>query len=316
MLRSNYRATAALAAALTAGAAALCAVPASAAPVAASAPAAGPVTLSPFSAFTTGNVLYANAAQLATPSVASAEVAQSAAAAAGGGSKLIRADQLGVPTSAGGGTTGYGHGAGANVGLLQSQTVPGQVLLTHVDATSPGTASTDNSTLLPVSLSPLATASVIPGAATASPTATATTCPTTGTTLSSGTSRAANAKVATLSPTEDLASLGSTSSTTSTTKLVGADAQGVESQSVSQLAPLSLLGGLVTVDVLTPVALTTVADGTPGTASVSYGAVDANGNPVPLGTPVLTLTIAGQSETLTAQDLLGKGLEIGPRRTR
>ncbi len=77
---------------------------------------------------------------------------------------------------------------------------------------------------------------------------------------------------------------------------------GLMAQTNQVIAPVGLLGGLVTVTVLGPWHLRAVATGIPGQAYVQYGPNGAVGS-----TPVVSVSTAGVTTTVTLQQILGPG---------
>jgi len=279
-------------------------------------------TPAPYSALSTGTVVYANALNLgSTADVLKAELAQSAAAVNSAGSP-DSTDQLGQPLVAKSltGKTSYGHGAPANVGLLAGAGAQPQLALGAADATAPApSTATGQSISLP--LSPLLSADLIPGTAAAN-TKADNSCVTGNTPISTGTGHAANAQVlpvtipiAGINTGISVLNVGGTVDSTSTTSLIApqsADANaGLQSQTIQTVAPITLLAGTpaaLTINVLADVELQAAAGGTPGSASTAYGFVDKTTHqPVSDNTPVISITAAGSTTELTTQQLLGNG---------
>jgi hypothetical protein len=77
---------------------------------------------------------------------------------------------------------------------------------------------------------------------------------------------------------------------------------GVVSETRQTIAPVTLAGGAITLELLGEWALRAIATGKPGGARVEYAPVGAGPT-----TPVLTLTIGTSSVTLTTQQLFGPG---------
>ena len=272
---------------------------------------------SAYSAFSTGDILYANAANLPPVDVAKASTGQSAAGVAIG-SALTTKDQLKQPLlkAAQAGKTAYGHSAGVNVGLLGGLSDPPQVAETLVEATSPEpSAKSGSAGSIPAA--PVLTAEILPGSAAANTTADGSCV--IGKDISRANARVANATVVDAGAAAVVGVLGGTSETTSHTKLIAptkADGSVVNSgksgllgETTLTLAPLTLFKGTpleVKIEVLKDIRLSAAAGGVSGTSVVSYGAVGAINT-----TPVVKLTIGGQTQTLTSQQVFGdKGIVL------
>ena len=279
-------------------------------PAAASAPAPAAVgalagvSASPYSAFSSGDIVYANAADLPPVDVAKASTGQSAAGAALHGATLTIADQMKQPllSKSTSGKTAYGHGSALNVGLLGAVNAKPQIASTLVEATSPAPSSATGGNTVP--LAPLLTAQVLPGSAVANTTADGSCV--IGKDLSRGSEHVVSATILDAGAAAKVGVLDGTSDTTSRTALYKPSATGnygVLGETTLNLAPLTLLKGTpieVKIEALLPIRLTAQSGGVAGTAKVLYGAVGASGT-----TPVVKVTIAGNSQTLTSQQVFG-----------
>lgn len=288
---------------------------ATAAPIASSARTAiaATTTTAPagYSGYSTGDGIYANAANLPPGDIAKASLGQGAAGVNTSGSLTIR-DQLDQPllSLSTAGKDAYGHGAGLNVGLLQASSAPPQVAESTAEAVSPPPEGPVNSSAVSIPASPLLTASLLPSSAQANTTS-ANTC-VIGQPISTGTGTVATAQVLNTSGFTALATGGAVTST-STTELVtpvtatgtkvGSGTAALLTQTVENIAPLTLFGGTpaaLTIKVLAPLRLATEAGGLPGTSVVSYAFVGVGPTD-----PVVSISGGGQSTTLTSQQLFG-----------
>lgn len=255
-----------------------------------------------YSAFSSGDILYANAANLPPTDVAKASTGQSAASVGEHGGALTLADQLKQPLLAAStaGKTAYGHGSALNVGLVGSLSSQPQIASTLVEATSPAPSSKTGGNTIPAA--PLLTAHVLPGSAVANTTADGGCV--LGKDLSNGAAHVVDATVLDAGAAATVGVVDGTSDTLSRTALFKATTNyGVLGQTTLNLAPITLLKGTpleVKIEVLRPIQLTAQAGGTPGTAKVTYGAPGASGT-----LPVVKVTIAGQSGTLNSADVFG-----------
>jgi uncharacterized repeat protein (TIGR01451 family) len=272
---------------------------------------------SPYSALSDGTLVYANAANLPQVDIAKVGLGQSGAGAAVpsglGTSDQLLQPLLGKSTA---GKTAFGHGTGAGVGLLGSQTAPPAIALTTAEATSPA-PSTATSQLATIPLAPVATADITPSSATANTTADGACV--LGKDISNGAAHIVNAQAVT-SGAVSVVGLGGTSDTTSRTRLitptkangstVTTGKSGLLGQTTQVLAPITLFKGVpgaeTTITVLGPLQLSAAAGGVPGTSVVSYGVVgkgDAD--------PVVTITNGGNTTSLTSQQVFtGAGVVI------
>lgn len=294
-----------------------------AAPVAASAaplPVLAASGGSSYTGFSNGTLEAVNALNLPPTDVARVGLGQSAAGVQLPGplGSAATADQLKQPLliAAKAGKTAYGHASGANVGLLSAQTSTPQLTQTLVEATSPKPSSAKGD-LLTLPASPLAYAEVLPGAAAANTTADGACV--TGKDISSGDASIANAKVLDAAPTATVLTVDPVSQTISHERLVqptkadgttvASDNSGLLSQTTETLAPITLFKGTpaeLTIKVLGPIQLSVAAGGLPGTAVVSYGMPGKSGT-----LPVVSVTVGGQTQMLTADQVFGaKGFVI------
>jgi uncharacterized repeat protein (TIGR01451 family) len=280
-------------------------------------------TTSPYAGYSTGSVVYANAADLPPTDVAKASTAQSAAGVAENGRTLTLADQLAAQPllvkKPAAGKTSYGHGAGLNVGLLQGRSDAAQIAPIIAEATAPAPSKDTGQELLGIPAAPLLDAHVLPGNAQANTTSDHQ-CVATGSPISEGDAHAANAKVLDAGGGTVVGTVNATDDTTSTTSLanpttaagapIASNGKALASQTTQNLAPIILFAGTpleLEVDVLKPLVLEAVAGGVPGSAHVHYGVPGLSGS-----VPVLTVKFGGQTQTLTTADLLGgEGLVIG-----
>lgn len=255
-----------------------------------------------YSAFSSGDIVYANAADLPPTDVAKASTGQTAASVGVHGGALTLADQLKQPllSKSTSGKTAYGHGSALNVGVLSPLSSQPQVAETLVEATSPAPSKASGGNAIPAA--PLLTAHVLPGSAEANTTADGSCV--LGKDLSNGHAHVVDATVLDAGPSATVGVLDGTSDSTSRTALFKSTSNyGVLGQTTLHLAPLTILKGTpleVRIEVLRPIQLTAQAGGTPGTAKVSYGAPGASGT-----TPVVKVTLGGQTTTLTSQDVFG-----------
>ena len=277
-------------------------------PAGAAAPRTGALPLSvagstAYSAFSSGDILYANAANLPPADVAKASTGQSAAGVGVHGGTLTIADQLKQPllSKSTSGKTAYGHGSALNVGLLGSLSSQPQVASTLTEATSPAPSSAKGGNTIPAA--PLLTANVLPGSAVANTTADGGCV--LGKDLSNGAAHVVDATVLDAGAAAKVGVVDGTSDTLSRTALFKSTSNyGVLGQTTLNLAPITLLKGTpleTKIEVLRPIELTAQSGGTPGTAKVTYGAPGASGT-----TPVVKLTVAGASAIdLTSQQVFG-----------
>lgn len=264
-----------------------------------------------YSGYSTGDAIYANAANLPPADVAKASLGQGAAGVATTGSLTVR-DQLGQPLLAADptGRTAYGHGSGLNAGLLQPSSAPPQVAESTAEALSPPPQGPVTSQLVSLPLSPLATATLLPSSAQANTTA-GNAC-VLGRPISTGSGGVATASVLTTGGVSVLATGGAVTSTSQTSLVtpvtatgapVGSGTAALLTQTTESIAPLTLFAGTpaaLTIKVLAPLRLAAEAGGLPGTAVVSYAFTGVGPTD-----PVLSISGGGQSQTLTSQQLFG-----------
>ena len=267
---------------------------------------------SAYSAYSSGDIVYANAANLPPTDIAKASTGQSAAGVGVAGGALVTTDQLQQPLLAASkaGKTAFGHSSGLNAGLLTTVTAPPQITQTLLEATSPAPSSkTGNTAVIPAD--PLLHVNVLPGSATANTTSDGSCV--LGKDISNAAAHVADATIVSAGAAATVGQLDSTSDTLSRTRLitptkangstVTTGKSGLLGETTLTLAPLTLLKGTpveIKIEVLKDIRLSAAAGGIAGTSVVSYGAVGATGT-----TPVLKLTIAGQSQTLTSQQVFG-----------
>jgi uncharacterized repeat protein (TIGR01451 family) len=274
-----------------------------AAPASAAVGAPTAASASPYSAFSSGDIVYANALNLTTD-IAKASTGQSAAGVGVHGGILTIADQLKQPLLAKStsGKTAYGHGSALNVGLVGDVSSQPQIASTLVEATSPAPSSATGGNTIPAD--PLLTAVVLPGTANANTNADGSCV--LGKDLSNGSEHVVRATIVDAGAAAVVGQLDGTSDTLSRTTLVknttGAK-YGVLGETTLTLAPLTVLKGTpleVKIELLKDIRLTAQSGGLGGTAKVAYGAVGAVNT-----TPVLKLTIGGNTQTLTSQQVFG-----------
>ncbi|MGI9157419.1 MAG: hypothetical protein ACR2FG_12435, partial [Marmoricola sp.] len=302
---------------------------ASAAPVTAAALA--PVPAGSYNGYSSGDVTYANAANLPGADIAKASTGQSAAGVASPNGTLTTSDQLGATTTKPGqpllltksktGKTAYGHGTGLNVGIGGATTSapPNAVAASTAEATSPPPSSATK-TAVQIPADPLLSANLLTSTANANTTSNGSCV--IGKDISNGLARVADANV--LTPTKGMPSvigLGGTSQslsrtllvkpTTAAGKTVSNPNSGLLSQTTQALAPVTLFAGTpaaLKIEVLGPLQLSAEAGGQPGTSVVSYGVQGASG-----ADPVLRITVGtGKPMELTSQQLFGNGGVVLP----
>lgn len=289
----------------------LATVPLSALPASAATPGEALAATGGHGGYSTGSTTYVNALNATDPDVAKVSLAQSAAGVTVD-EELVTQDllQSSILTADAAGKNAYGHGAAANVGLLQAEDAPPQVALSTAEALSPPPSEQATSELLTLPAAPVATAQLLPSTAQARTTSLTSICPDTADGLiSEGTAEAANAQL--LSPAEgqNVLGVGGTVSSVSQTGLVapaaGATGSGLSSVTTQSLAPLTLFEGIegaeTTIEVLHQLQLSATAGGTAGSGEVFYGFVDASGERVPDSEPVLLVN----GEGLTSEQVLG-----------
>lgn len=252
------------------------------------------------------------------PDVARLSLAQSAAGVAIG-EPLVDSDLLdsSILTADETGKNAYGHGAAANVGLLQSQAAVPQVALSTAEALSPPpTVATPTELLsLPAELAPVGQAQLLPSTAQAQTTSLASACPgANGSLISEGRSQVANVQLLSPAAGQSVVTVGGTSPTEGVTDVIsqtglvapsgGAAGRGLSTVTNESLAPLALFRGIdgaeTTIEVLRNLQLKTTATGGTG-SSVFYGFIDAAGNPVADSEEVLRIN----DTVLTSEQVLG-----------
>lgn len=285
---------------------------ATASPATAVTPAEAVATTSGYGGYSSGTTTYVNAANVSDPDLAKVSLAQSAAAVSVR-EPLVTEDLLhsSILTTDAAGKNAYGHGAAANVGLLQAENAPPQVALSTAEALSPPPsteATTDE--LLTLPLAPVATAQLLPSSAQARTTSVAGACVAGDDGLiSAGTAEAADAQLLSPGADQNVISIGGSISTSSQTGLLppvaGAAGFGLESLTTQSLAPITLFQGIpgaeTTIEVLHQLRLSSRAGGVAGSGAVFYGFIDAEGEPVPDSEPVLLINGTG----LTSEQVLG-----------
>ena len=262
-----------------------------------------------YTGFSNGTLEYVNALNLG-PDVAKTGLGQSAAGVQMPGplSAAVVRDQLKQPvlTKPTAGKTAYGHGSGANVGLLEDQTAVPNVLQNALsEATSPAPSTSGPNQLLDVPITPVLHASLLKTSAAAN-TLSDNSC-VFGKDLGMGNAEVSNAQVVTPDPSTAVADVSTVSQSISHERLVKVGStNGLLSATSQFLAPVTLFKGTpaeITIEVLGnhTIQLAAQAGGTPGTSTVTYGQPGASGT-----TPVVRITIAGQPAIdLTAQQVFG-----------
>lgn len=252
------------------------------------------------------------------PDVARLSLAQSAAGVTVG-EPLVDSDLLGssILTADEAGKNAYGHGAAANVGLLQASIAPPQVALSTAEALSPAPTVAEPTELLslPTALAPVGQAQLLPSTAQAQTTSTASACPTAnGALISEGRSQVANVQLLSPAAGQSVVVVGGTSPTEGVTDVLsqtglvapsgGAAGRGLVTTTNASLAPLTLfqgiLGAQTTIQVLRNLQLKATATGGTG-SSLFYGFIDAAGNPVADSEEVLRIN----DTVLTSEQVLG-----------
>ncbi len=281
-------------------------------PAAAVTPSASLTSTAGYGGYSTGSVVYANALNAGgDPDVAKVSLAQSAAGAAVS-EPLVTSDLLesSILTAPAVGKNAYGHGAAANVGLLQGQTAPPQIALTTSEAQSPPVSSATTDELLTLPAAPLATAQLLPSRAESLTTSVGSIC-VTGSTgrVSSGLGQASDAQLLSPGAGQSVATVDGAVSSLSALLLQapagGATGKGLTSVTTQSLAPLTLFKGIpgaeTTIQVLHQLQLSASTGGAAGTAKGFYGFVDATGKAVPDSEPVLSIN----GTSLTSEQVLG-----------
>jgi uncharacterized repeat protein (TIGR01451 family)/LPXTG-motif cell wall-anchored protein len=280
------------------------------------APRATAVSLTPFAAaggkaytgFSNGTLEYANALNLG-PDVAKVGLGQSAAGVQMPGplSTAVVHDQLKQPVliKSTAGKTAYGHGSGANVGLLGDiSDEPFPIEETLAEATSPAPSTDGPTSLLHIPGAPVLDATVLESTAAANTTADGSCV--FGKDLGYGSSQVARAEVVAPDASTAVADVDDVSISSSHTRLVKVGANnGLRSATSQFLAPVTLFKGTpaeIKVEVLGShtIELAAQAGGAPGTATVTYGQPGASGT-----TPVVRLTIGPEVIDLTSQQVFG-----------
>jgi len=300
-----------------------------------------------FHGFATGTVVHVDALQAAStgPQLANAEVAFSGASVASngtgaGGAPAEIVNEMGqivqpkLPVSGDAklaGNHSFGRGSGLEVGL--GQNIPAgapQIPISKVQVSAPPTTS-DDSNLVSVPAAPLASAQAARGLASAQWSASST-CPLGNAPISFGEGYVADARLLSQSagsdnpipdplvgaetPIDPVATTSDAKSftvlaapTNSSGALIPSDANGLLSETLETIAPVTLFQGTsneVTIRVLGTWELKVAAGGVPGSAHVEYGPVPGSFN-----TNILEVdTLSGstvQRQTFTFQQVFGQG---------
>ncbi len=277
-----------------------------------------------FGGYSTGTAVFADAVNLNNnPDVTRISLAQSSAGAAVG-EALVDSDLLGssILTRDEAGKNAYGHGAAANVGLLDDAAAVPAIALSTAEALSPPPEVATPTELLSLPLSPLAEAQLLPSTAEARTTDIATICPpgAGGGMISEGTAQVANAQLLAPTPGQAVVGVGAmqagqgVSSSVSQSGLSspagGAAGFGLTTVTTQTLAPITLFAGVAgaetRIEVLADLQLRASATGGTG-SELFYGFINADGNPV-LGTEEV-LRINGTALT-SDQVLGGDGIQL------
>lgn len=262
-----------------------------------------------YTGFSNGTLEYVHALN-AGPAVAKVGLGQSAAGVQVPGplGSAVTRDQLKQPVliASPAGKTAYGHGSGANVGVLEDITEPPNVIQRALsEATSPAPSTSGPNELLGIPGSPVVTASLLKTSAAAN-TLADNSC-VFGKDLGRGQAEVTNAEVLIPNATTTAVDVDATSEGISHVRLAKFGANnGLESATRQFLAPITLLEGTpaaITIEVLgnQTIELKATASGAPGGSVITYGQPGASGT-----TPVVRLTIGGtQVVNLTAQQVFG-----------
>ncbi len=262
--------------------------------------------------FSTGDFTFLDAISTPTLNLAQVSLAQSAAGVSNNG--LQTTDTLGqnlLTTIKPGGHNAYGRGAGVSVNLGSANGTSPKIQLTQAEAASPPPNQVVTKRILNLPLKPIATVDVQPDVAAANTTSSNNFCVLgVGHPISEGTSTITNADVLPATPTFTLLSADGTVKDDSTEELDpnGAGALGLNSVATLNTAGITLFKGVpgaqITIKVINPLILQAFAGGVPGSSSVTYGSNDG-------AKDVLSVTAGGQTQKLTAEQLLGtNGLTI------
>ncbi|MGI8536541.1 MAG: hypothetical protein ACR2K2_08580 [Mycobacteriales bacterium] len=255
--------------------------------------------------------------------VARLSLSQSAAGVAVG-EPLVDQDLLGssILTADQAGKNAYGHGAAANVGLVQAGSAPPQAALSTAEALSPPPTVAAPTELLSLPLSPVAEAQLLPSTAQAQTTNVNSVCPTTagGGLISEGTAQVANAQLLTTALDMSVVTVGTdapgqgVSSSVSQNGLIapsgGAAGLGLVTVTSQTLAPITLFQGVpgaeTRIEALADLQLRATATGGSG-SELFYGFIGADGNPVPDDKEVLRIN---DTVLTSAQVLGGDGIQL------
>lgn len=294
-------------------------------PAAAVAPGAALTSTAGYGGYSSGTGVFTGVLNVGgDPDVARLALAQSAAGVTVG-EPLVDSDLLGSSTLTAdeAGKNAYGHGAAANVGLLQASSAPPQVALSTAEALSPAPTVAEPTELLslPAALAPVGQAQLLPSNAQAQTTSVASACPTgNGALISEGRAQVANVQLLSPAAGQSVVQVGGTSPTEGVTDVLsqtglvapsgGAAGRGLVTTSNASLAPLTLFKGIpgaqTTIEVLRNLQLKATATGGTG-SSLFYGFIDAAGNPVPDSEEVLRIN----DTVLTSEQVLGgDGLQL------
>jgi LPXTG-motif cell wall-anchored protein len=255
--------------------------------------------------FATNDFLYVDGLSTSKVNVAQVSLAQSATGVANNG--LTTKDNIGqhlLTGSAASGHQAYARGAGAGVNLLQANYTNPQVQLVDAEAVSAPPHSKTTKQLLNLPLGALANVDVQPDTAESNLPANGDFC-VLGKPISQGTGTVTNASVLQVAPL-NLVSADGTVKSTSTEELDpnGHGSLGLTSVATMSAAGIKLLNGLITVKLINPLVLDAFAGGVKGTAKTLYGSGDGKKD-------LLAITIAGQTEKLSFDDIVGgKGLSL------
>ena len=284
---------------------------------------AQPVSDQAFSAYGTGTVLGLNVLRLGSVQTLNAQVAFAGQAMNSKGLGSATTNELGYiaqpsqPTK-----TSYGRGTGLEIGVLTphpSNPNPNQILLAGLaQSSAPPIAGPVVKQIGPINLGPILWANLLRGKAQA--TSDPSTC-TVGKPVSYGQAEVARVDLLNTGGTgpsgEFLAPLVSTSlpddrnvaQTRTFSYLIanGDGTFGVVSETHQQVAPINLLNGAITIELLGEWVLRTTATGKPGGAKVEYAPVGAGPQ-----TPVLRVKLFNNpTSTLNLQQILGpNGLDL------
>jgi len=279
---------------------------------------AQPVSDQSFGAYGSGATVGLNAVQLGTTQVANVQAAFAGQAVSSDGLTSPIVNELGFAVQPPlDGDNAFGRGTGLEVGLVTPTPGipdPNQILLAGLaEATAPPPSGLVTRQIGPVPLDPIAFANLLRGQAQA--TFDPRTC-VVGQPLAFGQGEAANLQLLNTGGTgpngELLAPVLGASldpdrnvSQTRAYSYLAANGDGtfaVVSEVRQTVAPINLLDGAITVELLGEWALRAIATGQPGGSRVEYAPVGAGPT-----TNVAVITIAGVPTTITLQQLLGPG---------